>query len=740
MATNPTTPDSASAEDEAAALEAEVQEFLHKTVLYRGPDREIMRNHKPAPRTALEERAIAAGTDDLTKTIIRNRLQTSANEAKDMLMHIASAPSAKWGDLISGIFTASGDLAVASSSGVLIFSVLAGPPIKYILKHWKDEETVGVRDGDIFMHNDARFGNVHNTDQSCLMPVFHEGELIAWVGTIIHEGENGATEPGGMPSAAESPYDEGLKISPMKIGENFRLREDLVTYFQNSVRDPKLQLEDMRSRLAGTMRLRQRLLEAVEEYGRDAVIAVTRGTLEFTGAEVRRRLAAIPDGKRRVVRFCDNTLREPILLKINCTIEIKGDEMIIDLRGSGPELMNRAINTVLASLKGMIAQVFLTFVWPDLPRNQAAFEPVTVLTDEGSAFDCSAEVPNAVSMMTFFPSFSAVEHCLQKFLYNDKHAGDQAKSTEIHASWWPMINGFLFGGYTQHGYFVGNVMTDINGMGGGARSDRDGEHALAPIFCSMSDLGENEMVEDELPVLCLANRRIMRDNQGFGRFRGGHGHQQVMTFKDSPLWGWMAIAIGSKFPLALGLFGGYGSPCQPLMKVKGANLLEAMREDRSLTVDDPVALMNERPFAGAEYSTSHTGMQFEMAAPGEVYAMSQGGGGGYGDVLERDPVAVVRDLRRDLISPWTARSIYFVVVDPATGALDAAETERLRDEERRARLSRGVPFDEFERTWTTDQPPAGLPYYGSWADRTVIHAGGPDVTMPADALQPVAML
>jgi len=43
----------------------------------------------------------------------------------------------------------------------------------------------------------------------------------------------------------------------------------------------------------------------------------------------------------------------------------------------------------------MIAQVFLSFVWPDLPRNQAAFEPVHVITDERSAFDCSPEVPNA---------------------------------------------------------------------------------------------------------------------------------------------------------------------------------------------------------------------------------------------------------------------------------------------------------------------------------------------------------
>ena len=91
------------------------------------------------------------------------------------------------------------------------------------------------------MHNDARYGNIHNTDQSLIIPVFHNGELICFTGAIVHEGENGACEPGGMPSAAESPFDEGLKMSPFKVGENYTFRRDIMTFLQNSVREPKLQ-------------------------------------------------------------------------------------------------------------------------------------------------------------------------------------------------------------------------------------------------------------------------------------------------------------------------------------------------------------------------------------------------------------------------------------------------------------------------------------------------------------------
>lgn len=732
--------DGAAAAAEAAAIDAEVAEFLSSTVLFRGPDKAIMDDHQLAPRTLLEEHALEADVDRLTQTVIRNKLQVSANEAKEMLTHIASAPGAKWGDLITGMFTGSGDLSVAASNGVLIFSVLASHPIKYILKYWADEETVGIRDGDIFMHNDARYGNVHNVDQSCLMPIFHNGELIAWAGVVVHEGENGAREPGGMPAGAESPFDEGLKISPIKIGEDFRLREDLVTYFQNSVRDPKLQLEDMRARLAAAMRLRQRLLETIDDYGRDTVVAVMRDTLEHSAAEVRRRLAALPNGKTRVVLFPDSTLRESALIKVTCTVEIRDDEMIIDLRGSAPEILNRSINTVLASLKGMICQVFLNFVWPDLPRNQAVFEPVTLITDERSAYNCSPEAPNAVSMMTFFPGFTMAANCLQKLLFNNHANGNPAKATDVHASWWNMISAFMYGGNTQHGHFVGNIMTDINGMGGAARWNRDGEHSLAPIFAAMGDLGEIELLEEELPFIGLAYRRLMQDNQGFGTYRGGHGHVQIATYDNSPgVWGWANITIGSKFPQALGLFGGYASHCYPLMKVRGVNTLEAMRENPQLTGVDFVEVMNEQPFAGASYSTHHTGLEFEMAQPGELYMQTQGTGGGYGDVLERDPELVAKDRREGLISEWVAREIYRVACHPETFAVDRKETERLRAEERAGRLARGVPFDEFERSWTTALPPEHIPFYGCWDDPSTVYGGSREVTMRGDELMGVYM-
>jgi hypothetical protein len=126
--------------------------------------------------------------------------------------------------------------------------------------------------------------------------------------------------------------------------------------------------------------------------------------------------------------------------------------------------------------------------------------------------------------------------------------------------------------------------------------------------------------------------------------------------------------------------------------------------------------------------------------------MSQGAGGGYGDVLERDPNAVVRDRELNRISDKVAREIFAVAYDPQTYIVDVEGTKALRAEARRARLERGKPYAEFVKEFVTPEPPKDLLYYGSWGDKadeltaTVFDIDGPKrVTAPIAEL-PIIML
>ena len=709
----------------ATAVKSKLEQFLDETVVFYGPDREILGDHRLAPRSVLEERAMAKHRDPHTTSLLRSKLEVTAEEAFYQLEQTGAAPGAKWGDLIAGIFTAEGDLAVASSGGVLLFSVVCQPVLRYVMKYWRNEPTVGVRPGDVFMSTDPRFGNIHTPDQNMFIPVFtDEGELALWVMVIVHEGENGSVEPGGMPSAAESPYMEGIRMPPVKVGENFTLRRDIVTWLQNSVRDPMLQIQDMKIRLSACLKIKERIDEIAREYSWEELVAALRWTLEDTEAEVRRRLAAWPDGTVRSTVFADSTLRENALIKIAVEARKRGDELVLDFRGTSPQFTNRSNNTVLHALKGMLAQEFLTFVWPDLPRNQAVFAPMRVVTDYGSALDCTPEAPNAQSMMTFFPAFTALQMVVPKFIY-----ACSRRYTKILSPWYNMITTFIYGGINQYGETVGNLCADLNGMSGGARDDADGENSISPIFAAMTDLGEQEVLEEETPIVKIVPHRLMTDNCGFGKFRGGTGYQMIATVRRADAFGFMTTCVGSKFPSTYGLFGGYGAPTYPLCKVKGVNAFDKLKDlpEERWTV---ASIMNERPFEGARYSTHHMGMQFEIVKQGELYMIVQGAGGGYGDPLERDPDAVIKDIRDAIISESTARRIFKVAFDARTLSVDAKETERLRNEEREARKRRARPFDEFLKDWVKPAPPEGLPYYGAWDDRETIYMGSPERKAP----------
>ncbi|WP_420751637.1 hydantoinase B/oxoprolinase family protein [Rhodococcus sp. O3] len=717
-----------------------VDEFMDETTLFLGPDPEIMRSHHITSRSELEEECIAKGVDPLQVDRIRKRLAGALDEGFEMCEAMGAAPGAKWGDLTTAIYTAAGDVTYLSCHGVIAFSAILHHPIRYIMKYWKDEPTVGIHPGDGFIHNDARFGNVHNTDQSMIMPIIRDDRIIAWVAATIHEGENGACEPGGMPSGSETPFDDGLRMSPFKIVERGELRRDLLTFLQHSVRDPKLQLADLKVKIGAVQRIQERVDAIIDEVGVETFVAALRITVEDVEAEVRRRIRELPDGTVRFNQFMDSTLKENILIKLACAITVKGDKMTIDLRGSGPEILNRAINSPLCSVKSMMMQAILAFWWPDLPRCTSAMSPIDIISDEHTWSDAGYDAPMGQSLQASFRGFSALQNPWAKLQFSNPE-----KFSNVIAPWFNQINTFLWGGVTQHGDQVGNLCADLNGMGGGAKAFRDGEDAVSPLFCAMADTAEQEVMEEEVPFMQLVSKRIVRDNQGFGKYRGGMGYEMIVAAEGTPLWGFMTVTSGAKFSSVTGQFGGYGCNTYPLAMVKGVNVYDELRRNPERFDLSIEKVMNEQPFEGAEYITSHMGLQFDVAKDGELYMMSQGTGGGYGDPLERAPEDVVADLEIDRISPKVAHDIYGVVYEPETFVVDVEATGELRASMRRARIARGVPYAQFVEQFVTPEPPKDLLYYGSWGDTEELTAthftvhGAQRVTTTIDKM-PIIMM
>jgi N-methylhydantoinase B/oxoprolinase/acetone carboxylase alpha subunit len=178
----------------------------------------------------------------------------------------------------------------------------------------------------------------------------------------------------------------------------------------------------------------------------------------------------------------------------------------------------------------------------------------------------------------------------------------------------------------------------------------------------------------------------------------------------------MCMGNGSKVPLGQPLFGGYASSPNPGISIQHTDLLKQMSEG------NPQLSLDNRDILDKQ--SVHGDWSYELVArpprpyhEGDLLFGFSGGGPGYGDPLEREPNEVLNDLRKQIISEWTARNIYKIAYDADRRKLDPEKTKQLRDEERRARLARGKSFTDFQSEWSTLSPPKEiLQFYGSWPD------------------------
>ena len=97
------------------------------------------------------------------------RLELLCEEMKQNLVNMGFAPHLELSDCIVPIFSAKGDL-VLGSGGTYLHAATGAIPVKYMLKHFANDPSVGIRDGDLFLCNEPIYGGIHLPDFICFIP------------------------------------------------------------------------------------------------------------------------------------------------------------------------------------------------------------------------------------------------------------------------------------------------------------------------------------------------------------------------------------------------------------------------------------------------------------------------------------------------------------------------------------------------------------------------------------------
>src|SRR4030088_2070840 len=160
----------------------------------------------------------------------------------------------------------------------------SGPIPGYIRGILKALETRGdrVRPGHVIMHNDAYGGASHGPDVAFAVPVFHQGELVAFAATTAHHLDIGALTPGscGIVDAIDA-YAEGLQFKAIKVFDAGRRNDAVWHMLRDNIRAPDLVVGDMEAPLNAARIGAERYLALVRQYSLATVNAAYEDLLDY---------------------------------------------------------------------------------------------------------------------------------------------------------------------------------------------------------------------------------------------------------------------------------------------------------------------------------------------------------------------------------------------------------------------------------------------------------------------------
>ncbi|MEK9723827.1 MAG: hydantoinase B/oxoprolinase family protein [Rhodospirillaceae bacterium] len=582
--------------------------------------------------------------DPITLSVIQAGLQQVCDEMDLSFSRAAFSPViAEANDRSDGIYAADDGALIAQGAGGLpVFVGTMQYSTRTLIKRIAAGVTAPPKPDDIYIVNDPYLGGTHLMDVRFARPFYRNGEIFCWLSNTGHWPDTGGAVPGGFSASATAVEQEGLRLPPVRLYKEGVLDEEIFQIICSNIRVADQRIGDVKAQVAALKVGEDRLNLLMNRYGDDTVRAAIAELRVRAAAQMRAFISDIADGVYASIAFVDSdgVVDEP--LKIALAITKAGDELTFDFAGSSPPCLG-PMNSVLATT---LSSVYLAMrhIFPEVPISAGAFEPLNVIRPEGTFLDaryprpvsgCAAEVSQRIAEAVF----AALAEALP----------DRVTAAPAGTS-----GNFALGGHDPargRDY----VMYQISGGGYGGNADHDGL-ANGCSTIGISKAPPVEIMEQAFPVL-YHSYALREGSGGAGRHRGGFGLEYDVELRRGE--------ARASFVMDHGRFGPQGA-------LGGAD-----GGPNEVTVWQ----------AGAPYTPLHLSKEQDIPLrPGDRVHVRTPGGGGYGDPFDRDPAAVLEDVRLERYTAEQAAALFGVAVGGAPLTVDAAATETLRA----ARLKRGA--------------------------------------------------
>ena len=558
--------------------------------------------------------------DGVTVDIIENALGNAREEMDAVLFRTAMSPGIReQGDCFPMI---------ANSDGKMVVGQF-GSFIHGFMQAYEGD----IEDGDIILTNDPYLCNAavsHLPDWIVLVPVFKDGRLISWAAMFGHMSDNGGMVPGSIPIKAETVFQEGIQIPPLKLYKKGVLQEDILELILRNVRTPQWNKFDLNALVASCRTAAKRCVELAERFGDDVFHSTMQIMLDRNKVAMQAIInMLVPETP---VSFEDYLCDDGVGMgpyKIKCTLWREGEKAIFDFEGTDPQAKS-SVNFYLNEdmFKMFFGSFTINLIDPQIRFNDGFYDLVEVRIPEGSLL--KPKYPAALSGRT---------HALGRIFDVMGGLFGQGAPEIMNAAGFSDSPHLFYSGYDDKGEWFQLFQIGFGGIPGRPVGDGPDGHSLWPGFTNVP----NEFIEAYFP-LRIKTYQTIPDSGGAGLHRGGNGLNVAYEFLCD---GKIAIHDDRWLTYPWGANGGDPGmrSTKQIVRADGTNeYLPAKCDDVEVK-------------------------------KGDVLHFNTWGGGGWGDPLQRDPELVLADVNRQLVTAEGAKR-YGVVL--SNGEVDVGATEALR--------------------------------------------------------------
>lgn len=491
-----------------------------------------------------------------------------------------------------------------------------------------------MKPGDVYLINDPYEGGTHLADVTVVKPIYFNGELLFMAINRAHHLDVGGMVAGSYSPEAKEIYHEGIRIPPIRIFEHNEPIQFIIDLLKINTRMPDLFESDIRAQVASCNVAERRLLEMAQEFGAARLKEILEAIDEYAEQMMRAEIVRIPAGTYEGEAYLDGDGFDAHHIKIKVTVKVEGEEMWVDFTGTEPQTTG-FINSPFANSCTSVYVAVLTCVSQEVPHNEGAYQPIHITAPVGSIVNPLPPAP--VASCTLDTACAVLEAMYM--------ALSKALPERAPAAWNRWCGPAISGVDPRSGqFYVGYAFCGMGG--GGAMPFQDGPGYIGDGI----DLGgltapNIETNEIDMPHLTLAHE-FLTDSGGAGKFRGGPGVRYSIQFYDEAPF--LAIFGDGVENPPFGLHGGLPGITNRLVINEGTYQEDAL------------------PAKG-----------MRQLKKGDIYSVYSSGGGGWGNPLERDPSAVLEDVRNGFVSVEMAEKLYGVII--VDGKLDLEQTHFARE-------------------------------------------------------------